>query len=86
MQITGYQMLNPGSTRGAVTDTFYRWSAGQVYTCPAVPVGEFAHMDAAVCVPIMGNAPSIAPQVVTASIEAPETRPVSAKRGRGKSE
>lgn len=83
MKVIGYQMLSPGTTRGAVTDSFYRWAAGQVYSCPAVPVGEFAHMDATICVPIV----IAAPEVQTASIDPNEieTRPVTAKRGKAKS-
>jgi hypothetical protein len=84
MKIIGYRMRTPGSTRGAVTDQFHRWIAGQVYSCPAVPVGEFAHIDPANCETLKGDA---APEVQTASIDPNEieTRPVTAKKRAAKS-
>ena len=84
MKIIGYRMRTPGSTRGAVTDHFYHWTAGQVYSCPAVPVGEFVHLDPVSCETLTGSA---APEVHTASIDPNEieTRPVTAKRGKAKS-
>lgn len=83
MKIEAYKMLSPGTTRGAKTDRFYRWAAGQVYNCPAdCPEGEFSHMDPANCLTIHGEEKAKAPKVVTADIEAAEieTRPVAAKR------
>lgn len=81
-------MLNPGSTRGAVSDQFYRWTSGQVYSCPGdCPAGEFDHMDPAVCARIVDEAKPAAPQVHTTSIDANdiETRPATAKRKPAKS-
>lgn len=83
-------MLTPGTTRGAVSDSFYRWIAGQVYSCPAVPVGEFGHLDPVNCETLKGDGTSpgaAAPEVQTASIDPNEieTRPVTAKRGKAKS-
>lgn len=81
MKIQAYKMLSPGTTRGAISDRFYRWTAGQVFNCPAdCPEGEFAHLDQANCLSIVSESPSKAPAVQTASIEATETRPVTAKK------
>ena len=85
MKIQAYKMLSPGTTRGAISDRFYRWTAGQVFNCPAdCPEGEFAHLDPANCITV--HAEVKAPAVATASIdpEAIETRPVAAKRSRAK--
>lgn len=85
-KIIGYRMLTPGSTRGAVSDTFYRWTSGQEFTCPGVPAGEFAHLDPAHCITITGEAKAAAPDVKAASIDPSdiETRPAAAKRTRAK--
>lgn len=85
MKIEAYKMLGPGTTRGAVTDRFYRWTAGQVFNCPAdCPEGEFRHLDPANCITVQVEGK--APKVETASIEAAEieTRPVAVKRSKAK--
>lgn len=86
-KIIAYKMLAPGTTRGAVSDRFYRWTSGQEYACPEdAPVGDFAHLDPAHCITIMDGAKSAAPDVQDASIDANdiETRPVKPKRTRAK--
>lgn len=83
MKILAYKMLGPGTTRGAVTDRFYRWTSGQVFNCPEdAPEGEFVHMDPVQCIVITEKPAKAAPEVQTASIDASdtETRPVAAKR------